>query len=67
MNTGRAIIVAAIILSVVLAILFTLNQYFSPYETCKREMRALLEDPALIEGVPSEAKIRVSNEVCIGQ
>ena len=66
MDTGRAILGAALILSATIALSVAASNYFSPYQTCKREIKSLLDSEMLGE-VSDEAKIRVPNEICLSR
>lgn len=65
MDTGRAILGAAFILSATIMLSVAASHYFSPYQICKREVRSLL-DSGILGEVSDEAKIRVPNETCLG-
>ena len=65
MDTGKAILGAAFILSFTIALAVAVSNYFSPYQICKREVKSLLDSEMLGE-VSDEAKIRVPNETCLG-
>ena len=65
MDTGRAIVGAALILSVTIALSVAASHYFSPYQICKREVKSQA-DSIYFRNLPDYSKIKISNEICIG-